>query len=1146
MHCGFHFKALPVRVLLPGTRAWTLALWSGLALCAVLLAGCTGPTYSSPSWIEAPLVADGELGATGSYAAWNPTLAVNASSSAWLKFSLDSLPSGDIDTVSWDSDTHSSANRQPYALTPAKVLSARLVVLVQSVGRTGHLRLAMADEAAGQDCYVLESERPDCSALTAGSTQARDADDPAATLAVTHAGYYSFDVTGFVKQRVGQGRHLTLVLRPEAGANAADVAIGAKEQTTYVKLFSDQDPIPTSLAPEAKLFITLSDAFGTTSTTDIYSQAPNVRNFRYSASDPAVADTDFVKDPELLLQAPPYTGAGDAAYAYFLSPVTPLQSLKRAQARSAFPDGLGMRQSLVLRTRAPAPPSSQAQPLKWFTSPFGQARTGSQWSPPDPAAQPQGRTALVAGQDHQVALLDSGPIAVRAIADAYNASDDVGPLYAIAATSDTATPVKMEAWGAGQPRYITAVTPRPDPQAPTFIDPDDRTFQRTWCFSAQQNITCSRGVESHSVRARIGQSFPSIGLSPILGYGTLASPTGSIQWTGLLQSDIYRSTPASGPSATLSTPYMFRFMYGRWPVAGYWLDLGRANREVGTYDGFISLPGHNNRFVVHYENLPLPVPLLTGPAQLTLDWPGSAAVTTPLTGPSAYVLAVDDSVAQLDDGTLYWNFSSSNPDDTVPAPRLKQGTGSQAVSFGLRGPGLRTLTVTSNGDDQARHSMDVMVQADTLTALVAESSLTVHGQPMVVTATVQGPLARLTGAVAVFREGVQQGAAVNLDANNQARLSLDLPVGAHSLVARYTGGAAAGLLPSESAVFRVRVDRASSRTALTVASSIAAGTPVTASVRVTAEPPGAFIPTGNVTISAGASQCTAVLVQGAASCVLGPFSSAGHLNLRASYPGDAGFEASEASQAVDVGKAASRTVLTLPGSLTVGNSAEVSAEVSASVSAAASNAQAPGGTVTISGAQASCTATLANGLARCELTPGAAGPAQVFTASYAGDAQFAASSGTREGDVQGLASVLGISSTPNPSRRDEDIVFSIQVTGAPGAAAQHNAVQAQAQALPTGTVTLAENGRLLGSIALDANARARLRVALSALGAHTITVDYSGDARNAPASIQWVQTVAEAAAIPASTPGLLALGSLLLALAAGPALRRMRPVKRAG
>lgn len=168
------------------------------------------------------------------------------------------------------------------------------------------------------------------------------------------------------------------------------------------------------------------------------------------------------------------------------------------------------------------------------------------------------------------------------------------------------------------------------------------------------------------------------------------------------------------------------------------------------------------------------------------------------------------------------------------------------------------------------------------------------------------------------------------------------------------------------------------------------------------------------------------------------------------------------------------------------------------------------------------------------------------TGSYAGDAQFAASSGTREGDVQGLASVLGISSTPNPSRRDEDIVFSIQVTAASGAAAQRNAVQAQAQALPTGTVTLAENGRTLGSIALDANARAQLRVALSALGAHTITVEYSGDARNAPASIQWVQTVAEAAAIPASTPGLLALGSLLLALLAGPALRRMRPVKRAG
>ena len=117
---------------------------------------------------------------------------------------------------------------------------------------------------------------------------------------------------------------------------------------------------------------------------------------------------------------------------------------------------------------------------------------------------------------------------------------------------------------------------------------------------------------------------------------------------------------------------------------------------VGTYRGIVSMAGHNLRTAIDFENLPLPLPSLSGPARVETA-PGATVVAVGAGAPQPFVLAVADPVGQNIDDTTRWIITSSNPADSLPGA-IQQSDGSVPFAVTFSGVGPRTLTVTSRGD----------------------------------------------------------------------------------------------------------------------------------------------------------------------------------------------------------------------------------------------------------------------------------------------------------------------------------------------------------------------------------------------------------------------------------------------------------------
>jgi hypothetical protein len=140
------------------------------------------------------------------------------------------------------------------------------------------------------------------------------------------------------------------------------------------------------------------------------------------------------------------------------------------------------------------------------------------------------------------------------------------------------------------------------------------------------------------------------------------------------------------------------------------------------------------------------------------------------------------------------------------------------------------------------------------------------------------------------------------------------------------------------------------------------GQPVPVTFSVTVDAPGSGTPTGNVTVSAGADNCTGTVAAG--TCML-TFTSAGAKSLSAMYVGDGNFNGStSASEAHQVNKAATTTVITNDApDPSVLNSPYA---VSWSVTVNSPGAGAPTGTVTVSDGSATLFGRVAAG--GCSLT----------------------------------------------------------------------------------------------------------------------------------------------------------------------------------
>ena len=121
-----------------------------------------------------------------------------------------------------------------------------------------------------------------------------------------------------------------------------------------------------------------------------------------------------------------------------------------------------------------------------------------------------------------------------------------------------------------------------------------------------------------------------------------------------------------------------------------------------------------------------------------------------------------------------------------------------------------------------------------------------------------------------------------------------------------------------------------------------------------------------------------------------------------------------------------------------------------------------------------------------------------ITASYGGDATFTGStSSALTQTVKKASTATSVSSSANPSVSGQSVTFTATVTAkSPGAG------------IPTGTVTFKDGSSILGTGTLDGSGQAMFTISTLAVGSHSITARYGGDASfNGSTSSRLTQTV---------------------------------------
>lgn len=447
--------------------------------------------------------------------------------------------------------------------------------------------------------------------------------------------------------------------------------------------------------------------------------------------------------------------------------------------------------------------------------------------------------------------------------------------------------------------------------------------------------------------------------------------------------------------------------------------------------------------------------------------------------------------------TFRATVSASLPGAGLPTGTVTFKDGAEILgSVSLDAAGQASLTVTTLG--VGSHSISASYGADGNFAASSSTSLphtvnqdgvsaslissmnpSTFGSSVTFSAKVSasGALGTPTGTV-TFKDGDTILGTGTLDNTGATSFTTTaLTGGTHTITAAYGGDATHGT--GTASVSQV-VKAAATATALSSsANGSVFGQPTKLTATVTSAVTGTR--TGNVTFMDGTTALgtTALDTAGVATLTTSTLVVGTH-PLSAVYAGDANFATSTSaalSQLVD--RARTTTVLASSSNPSL---VDTSVTFTATVAVTAPGAGARTGTVAFKeGATTLGTASLdVSGVATFATSALAAGN-HAIAAEYVGDGHFEGStSNTLAQVVNTAAPTIAVTSTPNPSMVTQSITFTIMVTGARG--------------VPSGNVVLEEGETSLGTGALDASGVATLKLAKLAVGTHTLTASYGGDA----------------------------------------------------
>ena len=446
---------------------------------------------------------------------------------------------------------------------------------------------------------------------------------------------------------------------------------------------------------------------------------------------------------------------------------------------------------------------------------------------------------------------------------------------------------------------------------------------------------------------------------------------------------------------------------------------------------------------------------------------------------------------------------------TITSGALPTGLSINGSSGAITGTPSAAGTFTGNigasnlvGTPASQAFSMVIAKTTTSTALGSSINPTVFGQSTTFTATVSAGFGTPTGTV-TFKDGVTTiGGPVTLAGGVATFATAALATGGHSITAVYNGDA--NNFTSTSSIVSQTVNKDSTSTALgSSANPSVFGQNVTFTATVSPVAPGAGTPTGTVTFKDGAATIgsPATLSGGVATLSTSALAVGGH-SITAVYNGDTNNLTSTSSILTQtVNKDATTTALVSSANPSVFGQ---NVTFTATVSSVAPGAGTPTGTVTFKDGAATIgsPATLSGGVAA--LTTGAlAVGGHSITAVYNGDANNLTSTSSTLSQTVGKDSTsTTLGTSVNPSVFGQNVTFTATVSPvAPGAGT------------PTGTVTFKDGLATIGSPATLSGGVATLSSNALAIGSHSITAVYNGDANNnaSAASNTVTQTVNQAA-----------------------------------
>lgn len=383
-------------------------------------------------------------------------------------------------------------------------------------------------------------------------------------------------------------------------------------------------------------------------------------------------------------------------------------------------------------------------------------------------------------------------------------------------------------------------------------------------------------------------------------------------------------------------------------------------------------------------------------------------------------------------------------------------------------------TGTVCGNAQTLGSFVIVENDASSLALTSSANPSVAGQSVVFTAVITPPSA--TGVVSFSYGGVSLGSAVVTNGTAGVMTS-QLNAGAQTITATYTDPT--GFFVTSSAQLTQNIGQGSSTTVMTSsATTLVFGQSVTFTATVAA--PAGGLPTGSITfLDGGTALGAATLAAGKASVTIATLN-VGHHSITALYGGDINFQGST-STAIAENVAKASAAVTLAASLNPSVYGQT-VTFTATVTAVAPGAGAPTGSVTFKdGTTTLATVSLSGGVTTFATAALSVGTHSI-SAAYTGDANFNKASSTVFTQIVNKPSAtVMVSSSQSPSVYGQSITLTAIA-----------AAMAPASGTPTGSVTFRDGTVSLGKVTLGSG-QATLLTATLAVGAHSISVVYSGD-----------------------------------------------------